>query len=380
MATTHGQVEPIRGTLVRGGTSKCWLFDATEVSPEREALERVWPAAFGSADAEQLDGVGAGTSTTSKAAVVGSADAGDVDVQYTFGQVGIGDRRVEWGSNCGNCATAVGLYAVHNGFVAPHGDDTRVRMWNGNTGARIDAVVRTPGGVVPRHGGAVVPGVTGHGVGVDLEFRHPVGPATGRLLPTGNALDFLNLQGNPVPLSLVDAGAPAALLDAGALGLAGTEPLPRFAEALHDLLPLRAEAAVRMGLRAPQEPVDHAVPKLGVVGPPADYHTTEGKPVGAGEFDIAVRMASMHAPHPSIGLTSVVAVLAAAIVPGSTVERITGTPDGPLRIGTPAGVVTGMPVLDADGELTGVWLSRSARVLAEATIYVPAAPVLAGTA
>ncbi|WP_369640723.1 PrpF domain-containing protein [Nocardia sp. JMUB6875] len=49
------------------------------------------------------------------------------------------------------------------------------------------------------------------------------------------------------------------------------------------------------------------VPKVGVVASPVPYRTTQGADVAADDYDLAVRMVSMHAPHPAIGLTSAVA-------------------------------------------------------------------------
>ena len=96
-------------------------------------------SAFGSGDPRQLDGVGGGSSTTSKAAIVRRSSEPGIDVDYLFAQVAIGDRQVEWGSNCGNCATAIGLYALQSGFVPVDSATTTVRMRNQNTGAILDA-------------------------------------------------------------------------------------------------------------------------------------------------------------------------------------------------------------------------------------------------
>ncbi|GAA4523972.1 PrpF domain-containing protein [Amycolatopsis samaneae] len=360
----------VSATLVRGGTSKCWLFDVADIHGRGASTEEVLLAAFGARDHNQIDGVGGATSTTSKAAIVAHSYEPGVDIDYTFAQVGVGVERVEWGSNCGNCATAVGLYAVQSGLVRPRGDRTRVRMRNTNSAARIDAVVATPGARFRPTGDAVVPGVSSPGVPVGLEFLNPVG---GRLLPTGRAVDTLEASGARARATLVDAGAPAALVDAASLGLTGAESVPEFAERLPGLLGLRRAAAIGMGLSTPDGPVSHAVPKLGLVGPATDYTTTGGARITAGEFDVSVRMASMHAPHPVIGLTSMVAVAAAATVPGSTVRAHAPAKSGEIRIGTAAGVVSASLSLARDGGLTGVTLHRSARVIARADIFVPAA-------
>ena len=178
----------LQGEMIRGGTSKCWIFDHHHVAATGADTDALLLAAFNAADPRQIDGVGGASSTTSKAAIVRAVGgAGGVDVEYAFAQVGIGDERVEWTSNCGNCATAVALYAAHRGLVPVTGDTTTVRMRNVNTGARLTGTIPTPGGTVPEEGGAAVPGTTALGVPVLLGFVDPAGSSTGRALPTGHA-------------------------------------------------------------------------------------------------------------------------------------------------------------------------------------------------
>src|SRR5690242_14628263 len=94
-----GSMTSLRGTWMRGGTSKCWLFNAVDVDPllRHSTIDSVLATAFGAGDPLQLDGVGGGTSTTSKAAIVRRSLADGVDVDYLFAQVAIGQRTVEWG-------------------------------------------------------------------------------------------------------------------------------------------------------------------------------------------------------------------------------------------------------------------------------------------
>ena len=414
----------IPATLLRGGTSKCWLFGQVHVPSDREALERLLVDAYGAADPVQLDGVGGATPTTSKAAVVSASAQRDAHVDYLFAQVGIGTGTVEWGSNCGNCATAVALYAVAKGLVPITGDRTRVVMHNTNTGAVLEAEVDTAGGVVQEFGTQTVPGTRSGGVAVGLTFRDPAGRSTGALLPTGAAAEDLALDavgGAPaaaadaldaaeggaagggaadgalgaagrVPrVSLLDAGAPVALVDATAVGRTGAEALAQVRADVPWLRTVRHAAARRMGLVRPGAEPGDAVPKVGLVGPPVPYTSTLGEPVAAEDYDVSVRMLTMNAPHPAIGLTSAVAVAVAGLVEGSVVATALSSAagraasatggsasaaDGPvrhdsLRIGTPAGVVrVDHADLTPDG-LGRVTVQRAARILCDAAIFVP---------
>jgi 2-methylaconitate cis-trans-isomerase PrpF len=245
-------------------------------------------------------------------------------------------------------------------------------MVNVNTGARLTGTIPTPGGVAPDEGAATVPGTAAPGVPVLLGFEDPAGSTTGALLPTGCPIDTLTGPQRTVEVSLVDAGAPAALFDAKAFGLDGTESLARFTAAVPALTMLRRKAALAMGLARPDDPVSHAVPKVGIVARPAAYRTTQGLDVGAGSYDLAVRMVSMHAPHPAIGLTSAVALATAAVTPGTLAHRAARqTADGTLRLGTPAGVLTTRTVPGNHHSSPTVLLQRAARRIARAELHVP---------
>ncbi|RFC78040.1 PrpF domain-containing protein [Streptomyces sp. AcE210] len=373
----------IPATLVRGGTSKCWLFSQVNVPVERDRLEHLLIGAYGGDDPVQLDGVGGATPTTSKAAVVGVSPQSGVDIDYLFAQVGIGTGTVEWASNCGNCATGVALYAVAKGLVPITGDETRLVLRNTNSGAILEAVVDTAGGVVHEFGERTVPGTRAGGVGVGLTFLAPAGRTTGALLPTGLAAQELPIAGTPTPhglpvtpwVTLADAGAPVVLIDAVRAGLTGTESRDEIRSLVPWLRSVRHAAAPLMGLADPGAPLGDAVPKVGLVGPAAPYTSTLGERIEPADHDVAVRMLSMNSPHPAIGLTSAVAVAAAGLLKGSVVADAAANADGgaTLRIGTPAGVV---PVRCTEATPDGpgrVTVQRAARILCDAEIFVPRA-------
>ena len=104
--------------LMRGGTSK-GLFFLRSWLPE-VGIDAAFAAAMGSRDRfnRQLDGMGGGTSSTSKVAIVdalvpkaegvGRRDSAGCDVSYMFGQVSVADETVDYSGTCGNLASAVG--------------------------------------------------------------------------------------------------------------------------------------------------------------------------------------------------------------------------------------------------------------------------------
>lgn len=177
----------IEAEWMRGGTSKCWVFETETLNETSIDLDELLPRLFGSPDSRQIDGVGGATSTTSKAMILRRPSDPSVDVEFTFAQVGIEEATVDWGSNCGNCSAVVGLYAIEKGWVTPKGDTTRIVTRNTNTGQLIIQQVATPSGALPIVPDAHMPGVAFPGFKVGLGFQDPAGKTTGELLPTGTA-------------------------------------------------------------------------------------------------------------------------------------------------------------------------------------------------
>ena len=85
----------VKATWMRGGTSKCWVFERSELDVPGFTTDEVLLRLFGSPDPRQIDGVGGGSSTTSKAVILQPSDEPGVDVEYTFAQVGIDQAVVD---------------------------------------------------------------------------------------------------------------------------------------------------------------------------------------------------------------------------------------------------------------------------------------------
>jgi 2-methylaconitate cis-trans-isomerase PrpF len=113
------------------------------------------------------------------------------------------------------------------------------------------------------------------------------------------------------------------------------------------------------------------------VAPAGDYIAADGTPISSDSHDVRVRMLSMLAPHPAIGLTSAVAVSLAASLQSSVVANAAGHAPSPstgsprlLRVGTPAGVITAEIISADKGIVSEVALHRAARHIATADIDV----------
>lgn len=359
----------IRATWVRGGTSKCWVFERQELAKTGESPDVLLPRLFGSPDSRQVDGVGGGTSTTSKSIILERSARPGIDVDFTFAQVAIAEPTVDWGSNCGNCSTAAGLYAVESGWVDLAEDVTEVSTYNTNTDQVIIQRIPTPGKALPTQMRAMIPGVHFVGFEVGLGFLNPAGRTTGRLLPTGTPQQVLECEGRSWRVSLVDAGAPMVIVAAEDMGLYAADYGSWSKEVVPHLPALdkvRRLGAVAMGMCPTPDAAESAVPKLGIVGATTDS-----------EADINVLMLSMGAPHPAMPITGSVGLTAASVIPGTIVEQFApvnrpedtdGTP-AHLSLRTPAGTLTTFTHTNEADVVIGI--SRTARTLASAVLPIP---------
>ena len=332
--------------FMRGGSSKGGFFHARDLPAAPDARDRLLLSVLGSPDpyGRQLDGMGGGISSLSKAVIIGPPTHADADIDYTFAQVSVDRPVVDWGSNCGNLSSAVGPFAVDEGLVRASDGEALIRIHQTNTKKLIHARFPVAAGKAVVTGGFAIPGVAGTGARIRLDFLAPGGAFTAALLPTGNAVDVLELPGEgSFRASLVDATNCAAFVDARDLGLTGTES-PDEIEAIPGLMELldllRRAAGVKMGLALTPEAVGLANPKIAVVAPPSAFRTLSGETLGPDTHEIGVRMISMERAHRAVPLTGSMCLSVACRIAGSIPNMLCGTParEDEIRIANPSGV------------------------------------------
>ncbi|QXN25325.1 2-methylaconitate cis-trans isomerase PrpF [Shewanella putrefaciens] len=386
----------VAATYMRGGTSKGVFFrlqdlpEAAQVpGPARDALLlRV----IGSPDpyGKQIDGMGGATSSTSKTVILSKSSQADHDVDYLFGQVSIDKPFVDWSGNCGNLTAAVGAFAISNGLIdaerIPLNGICTVRIWQANIGKTIIAHVPITNGEVQETGDFELDGVTFPAAEVQIEFMNPAADEDGdggSMFPTGNLVDVLEVPGvGSFNATMINAGIPTIFINAEDLGYTGTElqdDINSDNAALAKFEAIRAHGAVRMGLI---KHIDEAAsrqhtPKVAFVAKPKNYVSSSGKAVAAEEIDLLVRALSMGKLHHAMMGTAAVAIGTAAAIPGTLVNLAAGGGEKEaVRFGHPSGTLrVGAQAMQTNGEWTVVKaiMSRSARVLMEGFVRVPAA-------
>ena len=249
--------------FMRGGTSRGPFFLLEDLPADPEVRDRVLLAAMGSPDPRQIDGLGGATTVTSKVAMVSPSQRSGIDVDYRFAQVWLDKAIVDTAPSCGNMLAGVGPFAIERGLVTPHADETRVRIFDVNTGSRIEAIVQTPGGTVTYAGDQRMDGVPGTAAPVVLSFSDVVGSKCGAMFPTGAVQEEID----GVAVSCIDVAVPMVMMRAGDLGLSGYDPDEITGNVVlsQRIETIRLEAGRRMGLGDVSESV---VPKVGILAPP----------------------------------------------------------------------------------------------------------------
>jgi hypothetical protein len=303
-------------------------------------------------------------------------------VDYTFAQVQIRDASIDYRSNCGNMSSAVGPFAVDEGIVRPNGDTAVVRIFNTNTRKIIRSTFALEDGCAATDGELAIPGVAGTGAPVRLDFLAPGGATTGSLLPTGRAIDRLELVGGEtIEVSLADAANACVFLRARDLGLSGRElpeELERDGTLMERLQVIRRRASVAMGIAKDDAEARGiaAVPIIGFVAPPMDAATLSGDPISASQVDLTARFLSNGQPHRALPLTASLCTAVAANITGTVVaEALAPGAGAQVRIGMPSGILT--VGAEVSQERSGQWVAhsgafyRTARRLFDGRVYVP---------
>jgi 2-methylaconitate isomerase len=378
----------VPAVYVRGGTSRAVLFKEEDLAGYSEAeRDAIILAAIGSPDpyGRELDGLGGGISSLSKAGIIGKAppDSG-ADVTFKFAQIDVTQPRVEYLGNCGNISSAIGPFAIDEGLVPAVEGTTLVTVLSVNTQQRYIAHIPVANGRAEPEGEYALDGVSGTAAPIELEFLDPGGSQGRGLLPTGQVRDRFTLaDGRTVEASVVDAANPFVFVRAADLGAVGTE-LPVAIDANTRLSALleevREHAAVAMGLAPDREAArarSKAVPKVAMVAPPTAYTATNGRAIGLDDHDLVVRVISMGNAHRAIALTGALCSAVAAAVPGSVAydcARPAARDRGLVRIGHGAGILdVGMKVEQRPDGPYAVSVSafRTSRRVMDGHVYVP---------
>ena len=348
--------------FMRGGTSRGPYMNRADLPDDLETLAEVLIAMVGSGHPLNIDGIGGGAAVTTKVAMLSASEDSWADVDYFFAQISVEDRLVDFKPTCGNILSGVGPAAIEMGLIAAQDGETPVKIHAVNTGAKVAALVQTPGGVVRYDGTAQIDGVPGHAAPVALQFMESVGGATGAFLPTGHVRDEID----GIEVTCMDVAMPMVIAKADSFGLNGHETaaeLDANTAFFARMEGVRLKAGALMGLGDVSKSV---IPKFGLLAPAAGHGT------------IAARYFMPWSAHPTMAVTGAQCLASCVLTPGSVADGLARLPNE-----TPATIVlehaSGTIDVIVDHEMgdqgmviKSAGLVRTARKLAAGEVFIPA--------
>jgi hypothetical protein len=325
---------------MRGGTSRGPFFAAEDLPDDAALRDAVLAAVMGSPTGRQIDGLGGGTTVTSKVAVVGPSAHPDADVDYLFAQIDPVWGTVDTKPTCGNMLVGVGPFAIETGLVTAGDPTTSLVVRNINTGSFIDVACCTPGGELTYDGDCAIDGVDGTAAPVDLRFRGIEGSVTGSMLPTGSAIETIAAGGVEIEATLIDVAMPMVMVRAVDLGRTGRDApseLDGDVEFMATMEAIRREAGERMGLGDVSRSV---VPKFGLLSAARDGGT------------ITSRYFTPTQCHPAHAVSGGICVAAATALPGTVAASLVDGLAVTLRVpSTAAASVAQEPADGTEGDV-----------------------------
>lgn len=345
--------------LMRAGTSRGPFFLRDWLPADERERDEALIGAIGASDLLQVDGVGGGSSLTSKVAIVSKSNEPGCDIDYLFAQVGVGQRSVDTRPNCGNMLSGVAPFAIEQGLIEAQDGKTTVRVFNVNTRSRIDVTVLTPGRRVTYAGETSIDGVAGSAAPITLNFLDAWGAVTGSLFPTGRRID--RIEG--VDVTCIDAAMPLVIMRAADLGLNGREA-PAELDADRALLAriesVRCAAGQAMGLGDVSTSV---VPKPVIVSAGDDLDS------------IASRYFTPRRCHASHAVTGAIGVATAFALHGTVASGV-ATAEGVRTVSVlhPQGRIAVEVLIEGRGEAASIQraaLVRTARKILQGELHLP---------
>ncbi|KAH8915958.1 DUF453-domain-containing protein, partial [Atractiella rhizophila] len=418
----------------RGGTSRGLIFRASHLASLRpSARAQVLLQSLGSPDpnGRQIDGLGGGVSSLSKACVISAPGEGldsmrkygrlegvewadDVqrakgengwDVVYRFCQVGVRNDNLDWSGTCGNMLSAVAHAAVNHGIVQPtESEDAAISTQSIRIlAAGIGTIFTCQVPIDHASGNVYLPGSSGEdhfwtthiagvpGKGTRIQCWTPLKSAKAAAekmmgLVTSRELDTLN---DKFKFSVIDAGLANIFLDWQEIGhLIDIYQTKNSVPPLQILQPAELDSTPELhqileGIRKEicqtyHIPMTSAGPKIVLldrVNPKHPIKFTDGSTLGADKPapSLIVRAISVGNFHRTIPGTTLANLVLSQKYKGSLPSLIsgsatTGSSASSVVVAHPAGIVEG--TLRDEGGIPHSVVERTAREIMRGSVAV----------
>ncbi|KAL0477481.1 isomerase YraM [Acrasis kona] len=261
--------ESIPSTFIRGGTSKGIFIKEDNLPSDRKIWSAIFTKIMGSPDPHlrQLNGMGGGISSLSKICIIrGSSD--ENTVEFTFCQVGIENEICDFNGTCGNLMAAVAPFAYEEDVVKPIIESQQatviIKDLNTDKYVRVSFPLKQDN-KVDWNGQHEISGVSGTGPRITCEYLNVGGSKTGKLYPTGNKMDLLQIGTDTIEATLIDGPNPTIFVAAEQFQTSPHQTLNE--KTLLLLEKIRVAGAVKMGLSNSIEEAERiqAIPKISLI-------------------------------------------------------------------------------------------------------------------
>ena len=354
--------------LMRGGTSKGLVFHKKDLPNDRNLLTEYLLKIMGSPDIRQINGIGGGTSVTSKVCIISKSLEKNVDIDYFFAQVEVDRKHVDYAPTCGNMLSALGPFAIEEGLVETLNEITQVNVKSINTDALITLDVPTPEGKLKYSGDFKIDGVPGTGSQILMNFNNLEGKITGNLFPTGNIVDTFN----GVKVTCFDLATSMIICDARDFNIIGNESskeLNHNKELLDRIEKIRLLGGKKMGMGDVKGKV---LPKVSLLSKSVNNNS------------IVSRYFTPYSCHETHAVTGTCCVASSCLIPGTVGFRLLNKRDSLnfnpeiIKIEHPMGSIECIIVLNSNFKnnlsskkdlVKSCGIYRTSRILMKGQVY-----------
>ena len=354
--------------LMRGGTSKGLIFHKKDLPSDRNVLTEYLLKIMGSPDVRQINGLGGGTSVTSKVCIISKSLEKDVDIDYFFAQVEVDRNHVDYAPTCGNMLSALGPFAIEEGLVETSDEITKVNVKSINTNALITLDVPTPDRKLKYSGDFKIDGVPGTGSQILMNFKNLEGKTTGNLFPTGNTTDTFD----GINVTCFDLATSMMICDAKEFNILGNEnskELNNNKKLLDKIETIRLLAGKKMGMGDVKGKV---LPKVSLLSKSIN------------ENSIVSRYFTPYSCHETHAVTGTCCVASSCLIPGTVGFRLLNTKNSlnfnkeNIKIEHPMGSIDCIIVLNSNFKnnlvlkkdlVKSCGIYRTSRILMKGQVY-----------
>lgn len=343
---------------MRGGTSKGPFFNAKHLPKKQSEIKKILMKVIDAGHKLNINGIGGGNAVSTKVAIIAKSKDKWADVDYLFAQVAVEKKQVDFSPTCGNMLAAVAPAAIEMGIIKPKNQNTNVKIKSVNTGALVQATVKTPNKKIQYDGKTKINGVNGTAAPIKLNFKNIIGAKTGNMFPTGKKINVID----KIKITCIDVAMPMVIAKATDFGITGYESqkeLDQNKTLFKKIEKIRIKAGKIMGMGNVTKSV---VPKFALIAKPKK------------NGNVTARYFMPWSTHPAYAVTGAIATGACIINQQTIAEgiaKVKKTKNMNVKIEHPTGEIDVVFEINRkNNEIINAGVIRTARKLFSGNVHI----------